>query len=98
MIRTLDKMGEEIPLGEPWKAPKAVEWDSMTVKEFFDKACWTPYAKKRMAQVYNDAMAAGRTQRYVSTVLSVVLPLKMPDKKGNSSGDLSKSATGLRTS
>ena len=58
MIRTLDKMGEEIPLEEPWKAPKAVEWDSVTVKEFLDKACWTTYAKKRMAQVYNDAMAA----------------------------------------
>ena len=58
MIRTLDKMGEEIPLDEPWKAPKAVEWDSVTVKEFLDKACWTSYAKKRMAQVYNDAMAA----------------------------------------
>lgn len=58
MIRTLDKMGEEIPLDEPWKAPKAAEWDSMTVKEFLDKACWTIYAKKRMAQVYNDAMAA----------------------------------------
>ena len=58
MIRTLDKMGEEIPLDEPWKAPKAVEWDTMTVKEFLDKACWTTYAKKRMVQVYNDAMAA----------------------------------------
>ena len=48
MIRTLDKMGEEIPLDEPWKAPKAVEWDSMTVKEFLDKACWTSYAKLQM--------------------------------------------------
>ena len=58
MIRTLDKMGEEIPLDEPWKAPKATEWDSMTVKEFLDKTCWTTYTKKRMAQIYNDAMAA----------------------------------------
>ena len=58
MIRTLDQMGEEIPLDQPWKAPKAEEWDSMTVKEFFDKTCWTNYAKKRMIQVYNDAMAA----------------------------------------
>ena len=48
MIRTLDKMGEEIPLDEPWKAPKAVEWDTMTVKEFLDKACWTTYAKIKM--------------------------------------------------
>ena len=45
MIRTLDKMGEEIPLDEPWKARKALEWDSMTVKEFFDKKCWTNYTK-----------------------------------------------------
>lgn len=58
MIRTLDKMGEEIPLVEPWKARKALEWDSMTVKEFFDKKCWTNYTKKRMIQIYNDAMAA----------------------------------------
>ena len=58
MIRILDQMGEEIPLDQPWKAPKAKEWDSMTVKEFFDKTCWTNYAKKRMIQVYNDAMAA----------------------------------------
>ena len=58
LIRTLDKMGAEIPLDEPWKAPKASQWDSMTVKEFLDKSCWTNYAKKRMVQVYNDAMAA----------------------------------------
>ena len=32
MIRTLDKMGEEIPLDEPWKARKAVEWDSFSAR------------------------------------------------------------------
>ena len=58
MIHTLNKMGEEIPLDEPWKAPKASEWDSMTVKQFFDKTCWTSYTKKRMTQMYSDAMAA----------------------------------------
>jgi len=58
MIRTLDKMGKEIPLDEPWKAPKASEWDSTTVKEFLEKSCWTNYTKKRMVQVYNDAMAS----------------------------------------
>ena len=58
MIRTLDKMCKEVPLDEPWKAPKSAEWDSMTVKEFFDKTCWTSYTKKRMTQVYNDAMGA----------------------------------------
>ena len=58
MNRTLDKMCEEIRLDEPWKAPKASEWDSMTVKEFLDKKCWTNYTKKRMVQAYNHAMAA----------------------------------------
>ena len=48
MIRTLVKMGEEIPLDKPWKAPKAMELDSMSVKEFIDKACWTTYAKMLM--------------------------------------------------
>ena len=57
MIRALDKMGEEIPLDEPWKAPKAVEWDSMTVKEFLDKACWTTYAKKKMKDAIYGAFA-----------------------------------------
>lgn len=58
MIHTLNKMVEEIPLDEPWKAPKASEWDRMTVKQFFDKTCWTSYTKKRMIQMYSDAMAA----------------------------------------
>lgn len=58
MIRILNKMCKEIPLDEPWKAPKASEWDRTTVKEFFEKTCWTNYTKKRMTQVYNDAMAA----------------------------------------
>lgn len=58
MIHTLNKMVEEIPPDEPWKAPKASEWDSMTVKQFFDKTCWTSYTKKRMTQMYSDAMAA----------------------------------------
>ena len=57
MIRTLDKMGEEIPLEEPWKAPKAVEWDCMTVKEFLDKACWTTYVKKKMKEAIHGALA-----------------------------------------
>ena len=48
MIRTLEKMGNEIPLEEPWNAPRALEWDNMTVKEFVDKTCWTVYAKKHM--------------------------------------------------
>ena len=57
-INKMDKMCDEIPLKSPWEAPKALEWDRMTVKEFLDKICWTTYAKKRMSQAFHDAMAA----------------------------------------
>lgn len=31
----------QIPMEAPWDAPKAKEWDSMTVKEFLDNNVWT---------------------------------------------------------
>ncbi|CAG2251770.1 MAO [Mytilus edulis] len=45
LFRLIDKMGEEIPLEAPWDAPKAKEWDSVTVKEFLDNNVWTAAAK-----------------------------------------------------
>ncbi|CAC5413206.1 MAO [Mytilus coruscus] len=45
LFRLIDQMGEEIPMEAPWNAPKAKEWDSMTVKEFLDKNVWTAAAK-----------------------------------------------------
>ncbi|XP_058656568.1 amine oxidase [flavin-containing] A-like [Ammospiza caudacuta] len=39
--RTVDKMGEEIPVDAPWDAPHAEEWDKMTMKELINKICWT---------------------------------------------------------
>ncbi|XP_048246549.1 amine oxidase [flavin-containing]-like isoform X2 [Haliotis rufescens] len=41
LFRTIDQLGEEIPLDAPWTAPHAAEWDSMTMQQFFDKHCWT---------------------------------------------------------
>ncbi|GAB1600298.1 hypothetical protein Ahia01_000307500 [Argonauta hians] len=41
LFRTIDKMAEEIPVAEPWKSPKAREWDTTTLKEFYDKTIWT---------------------------------------------------------
>ncbi|XP_029639731.2 amine oxidase [flavin-containing] [Octopus sinensis] len=41
LFRTMDKMAEEIPIGEPWKAPKAQQWDRMTLKDFYNKTIWT---------------------------------------------------------
>ena len=58
VINKMYAMCEEIPLDEPWDAPRALEWDRITYQEFLEKTCWTTYAKKRMAQAYHDAMAA----------------------------------------
>uniref|UniRef100_A0A8C5JEH0 Amine oxidase n=1 Tax=Junco hyemalis TaxID=40217 RepID=A0A8C5JEH0_JUNHY len=43
--RTMDEMGKEIPSEAPWKAPRAEEWDKMTMQDFIDKVCWTKAAK-----------------------------------------------------
>ncbi|KAJ8407302.1 hypothetical protein AAFF_G00278760 [Aldrovandia affinis] len=44
--RTMDEMGMEIPQDAPWRAPHAEEWDKMTMKELFDKLCWTCGARR----------------------------------------------------
>ncbi|XP_060078754.1 amine oxidase [flavin-containing] B-like [Ylistrum balloti] len=41
IIRTIDRMAKQVPRNAPWMAQKAAEWDSMTVKEFIDRNCWT---------------------------------------------------------
>ncbi|KAG8191606.1 hypothetical protein JTE90_018538 [Oedothorax gibbosus] len=40
-IWLLEKMAKEIPADAPYKAPHADEWDTMTIKEFLLKNCWT---------------------------------------------------------
>lgn len=37
----MDTMKLEIPLDKPWDAPKANEWDNMTLQEFYDTHCQT---------------------------------------------------------
>ncbi|XP_042175879.1 amine oxidase [flavin-containing] [Oncorhynchus tshawytscha] len=44
--RKMDEMGSEIPREAPWKAPHAEEWDKMTMKQLFDKICWTSSARR----------------------------------------------------
>ncbi|KAI1899630.1 hypothetical protein AGOR_G00063760 [Albula goreensis] len=44
--RTMDQMGMEIPQEAPWRAPHAEEWDKMTMKDLFDKLCWTRVARQ----------------------------------------------------
>lgn len=46
LFRLMDKMADEIPVSEPWKAPKAREWDTMTMKAFYDKVIWTKTCRR----------------------------------------------------
>ncbi|XP_035692450.1 amine oxidase [flavin-containing] B-like [Branchiostoma floridae] len=41
----IEDFSKQVPPDAPWKAPRAKEWDSMTVKEFMDKECWTSRAR-----------------------------------------------------
>ncbi|XP_030058393.1 amine oxidase [flavin-containing] A-like [Microcaecilia unicolor] len=44
--RTIDEMGEEIPMDAPWEAPHAAEWDKMSMKDFINHVCWTSAARR----------------------------------------------------
>uniref|UniRef100_A0A8C9SS40 Amine oxidase n=1 Tax=Scleropages formosus TaxID=113540 RepID=A0A8C9SS40_SCLFO len=44
--RKMDEMGKEIPMEAPWRAPHAEVWDKITMKELFDKLCWTRAARQ----------------------------------------------------
>ncbi|GAB6033647.1 hypothetical protein CHUAL_013710 [Chamberlinius hualienensis] len=52
-FRTIDKMGEEIPVEAPWNAPHAEEWDKMTLKEFGEKVCWTKTMRRTIKEFVN---------------------------------------------
>ncbi|KAM9341798.1 amine oxidase [flavin-containing] [Pholidichthys leucotaenia] len=45
LFRTMDEMGQEIPVEAPWRAPHAEEWDRMTMHELLEKLCWTSTAR-----------------------------------------------------
>lgn len=47
VIRLLDHMCQQVPVEAPWRATRAIEWDRMTVQQFFDKHIVT-----RMAMEY----------------------------------------------
>uniref|UniRef100_H3D1Y3 Amine oxidase n=1 Tax=Tetraodon nigroviridis TaxID=99883 RepID=H3D1Y3_TETNG len=51
LFRTLDKMGREIPCEAPWKAPRAEEWDKMSMQQLLNKVCWTS-AVRRFATLF----------------------------------------------
>nr|XP_033805542.1 amine oxidase [flavin-containing] A-like isoform X2 [Geotrypetes seraphini] len=44
--RTIDQMGEEIPVDAPWEAPHAAEWDKLSMKDFIHHVCWTSTVRR----------------------------------------------------
>jgi len=43
--RRLDRMAREVPLDEPWKAPRAAEWDAQTLWSWLQGATYTDGAR-----------------------------------------------------
>lgn len=41
VLRRLESMAKMVPLDAPWKAAKAVQWDSITLETFVRKHCYT---------------------------------------------------------
>jgi monoamine oxidase len=41
VLKKLDRMAKSIPLASPWSAPKAKEWDSISLETFAQKHCYT---------------------------------------------------------
>lgn len=42
----LNYLAKEVPAEAPWRAPRAREWDSITLQEFLNKLCWTEFSRK----------------------------------------------------
>lgn len=47
-IATLNEMAQEVPLEAPWTAPRAREWDSLTVQAWLDQNLRSERAKQRL--------------------------------------------------
>jgi monoamine oxidase len=41
VLRRLESMAKSVPLDTPWRAPKAQEWDSISLEAFVRKHCYT---------------------------------------------------------
>jgi monoamine oxidase len=45
VLRTLDAMADSVSVAEPWAAPKADEWDRVTVAQWYDAQGLTPVGR-----------------------------------------------------
>jgi monoamine oxidase len=44
-IRRIDRLSAKVPLDRPWEAPRAAEWDHVTLQGWLDERLWTTRAK-----------------------------------------------------
>jgi monoamine oxidase len=51
LLRRLDSMTAAIPVDAPWSADCALAWDTITLKEFLDKNCWTKHAHRMITVI-----------------------------------------------
>jgi monoamine oxidase len=57
-ILALDQLANEVPIDAPWDAPKAREWDSMTVQTWIDQNIESSRAREQMCTAIEAVYAA----------------------------------------
>jgi monoamine oxidase len=57
-IVAMDKLASEVPLEAPWNAPKAREWDSMTMQTWIDQNIESERARAQMCTAIEAVFAA----------------------------------------
>src|SRR6478752_9819367 len=45
VLRRLDELAAEVPVGAPWLAPRAAEWDVLTAGDWYDRQGLSPVAR-----------------------------------------------------
>jgi len=58
LTRCFERMTAAVPVEAPWSADLASEWDSVTLKEFLGKTCWTRHAQNFAAVVCRSVLCA----------------------------------------
>jgi monoamine oxidase len=57
-VLALDKLAAEVPIDAPWNAPRAREWDSMTVQTWMDQNIESERAREQMCTAIEAVYAA----------------------------------------
>ncbi len=72
LVLRLDSMSQQVPVDAPWTAPKAVEWDSITLQQFIDQNTVTPQFRALVPVATRPIFGAEPTQLSLLFVLFYV--------------------------